>query len=85
MRCPSRLQPKSRFPIEIIVFDPIDCKSSLLFIQEEILTIIHFLKVEQRLPWGVIFLLGAGFSLADITKRSGLSQFLVEKLDVLKV
>merc|ERR1712147_157371 len=40
--------------------------------------------VERRLPWGVIFLLGAGFALADITKSSGLSNFLVDKLDGLK-
>ena len=43
------------------------------------------LSVEQRLPWGVILLLGGGFALADITNKSGLSQFLVEQLDGLKV
>ena len=41
--------------------------------------------MEQRLPWGVILLLGGGFALADITNKSGLSQFLVEQLDGLKV
>ena len=43
------------------------------------------LLVEKRLPWGVIMLLGGGFALADATKKSGLSQFLVEQLDGLKV
>ena len=34
--------------------------------------------VEKRLPWGVILLLGGGFALADITKKSGLSQLLAD-------
>ena len=34
---------------------------------------------------GSDFLLGAGFALADITKSSGLSHFLVEQLEGLKV
>jgi len=40
--------------------------------------------VEKRLPWGVILLLGGGFALADITKKSGLSVYLVNQLDGLK-
>ena len=36
------------------------------------------MSVEKRLPWGVILLLGGGFALADITKKSGLSKFLAD-------
>ena len=41
--------------------------------------------MEKKLPWGVILLLGGGFALADMTEKSGLSQFLVDQLDGLKV
>ena len=46
---------------------------------------IILVLVEKRLPWGVILLLGGGFALADVTEKSGLSQYLVDKLDGLKV
>jgi len=41
-------------------------------------------KVEKRLPWGVILLLGGGFALADITGKSGLDQYMVDQLEGLK-
>jgi len=40
--------------------------------------LINWQIVEKRLPWGVILLLGGGFALADITKKSGLSKFLAD-------
>ena len=40
--------------------------------------------VEKRLPWGVILLLGGGFALKDITQKSGLDLYLVDRLDGLK-
>ena len=46
---------------------------------------IILVLVEKRLPWGVILLLGGGFALADVTEKSGLSQYLVDQLDGLKV
>ena len=45
----------------------------------------YYSSVEKKLPWGVILLLGGGFALADMTEKSGLSQFLVDQLDGLKV
>ena len=40
--------------------------------------------VEKKLPWGVILLLGGGFALADITGKSGLSEYMVVQLEWLK-
>eukprot|EP00088_Acartia_fossae_P022939 TRINITY_DN2401_c0_g3_i1.p1 TRINITY_DN2401_c0_g3~~TRINITY_DN2401_c0_g3_i1.p1 ORF type:complete len:577 (-),score=57.96 TRINITY_DN2401_c0_g3_i1:45-1775(-) len=36
--------------------------------------------VARRLPWGVILLLGGGFALADATQRSGLSDYIADRL-----
>jgi len=46
--------------------------------------LLNWQIVEKRLPWGVIILLGGGFALADMTKKSGLSQYMVDHLEWLK-
>ena len=33
--------------------------------------LLDWTTVEQKLPWGVILLLGGGFALADITDKGG--------------
>ena len=47
--------------------------------------LINWHTVEKKLPWGVILLLGGGFALADITKKSGLSEYMVLQLEGLNV
>lgn len=36
--------------------------------------------VQQKLPWGLIFLLGGGFALAEGSKASGMNHFIVHYL-----
>lgn len=36
--------------------------------------------VQQKLPWGLIFLLGGGFALAEASKVSGMSQLIADHL-----
>ncbi|KAF6038112.1 Indy-2 [Bugula neritina] len=45
--------------------------------------ILDWPTVQKKLPWGVIILLGGGFALADMCKKSGLSDWLGCKLGVL--
>ncbi|XP_046440679.1 solute carrier family 13 member 5-like [Daphnia pulex] len=41
--------------------------------------------VQDRLPWGIVLLLGGGFALSDATQASGLSDWIGQQLIVLKV
>lgn len=39
--------------------------------------------LQQRVPWGLIFLIGGGFALAEGSKRSGMAAMIAESLNVL--
>lgn len=41
--------------------------------------------VQDRLPWGIVLLLGGGFALSDATKESGLSDWIGQQLTGLSV
>lgn len=41
--------------------------------------------LQQRLPWGLVLLLGSGFAMSDASKVSGLSAWMGEQLTVLAV
>ncbi|RWR99264.1 solute carrier family 13 member 5-like protein, partial [Dinothrombium tinctorium] len=47
--------------------------------------ILDWKTVNKRMPWGVMLLLGGGFSLAEATKESGLSRWLGAKLSSLNI
>merc|ERR1719384_2426700 len=47
--------------------------------------LIDWQTIQTRLPWGVILLLGGGFAVSDACVKTGLSQWLVDQLLVLKV
>lgn len=36
--------------------------------------------VQQKMPWGLIFLLGGGFAMAEASKESGMSHMIAQKL-----
>lgn len=36
--------------------------------------------VQQKMPWGLIFLLGGGFAMAEASKESGMSHMIAEHL-----
>lgn len=36
------------------------------------------------MPWGLIFLLGGGFAVAEASKESGMSEYIAETLDGLR-
>lgn len=42
--------------------------------------LITWKVVQQKLPWGLIFLLGGGFALAEGSKESGMSELIAEHL-----
>ncbi|XP_049824489.1 protein I'm not dead yet-like isoform X2 [Aethina tumida] len=42
--------------------------------------LITWKVVQQKMPWGLIFLLGAGFTLAEASKTSGMSQLIADHL-----
>lgn len=44
-------------------------------------SLITWRLIETRMCWGVIFLLGGGFALADASQKSGLSTLLVAELN----
>ena len=41
--------------------------------------------VQEKIPWGVILLLGGGFAMAEAADQSGMSQFIGEQLKALEV
>lgn len=40
--------------------------------------------VQQKVPWGLLFLLGGGFALAEGSKVSGMSEYIAHYLDGLR-
>lgn len=44
--------------------------------------LLDWKSVSQKLPWGVIVLLGGGFAIADVSKASGLSKWVGNELTV---
>lgn len=42
--------------------------------------LITWKVIQQKLPWGLIFLLGGGFALAEASKESGMSDLIAEYL-----
>lgn len=42
--------------------------------------LITWKAVQQKMPWGLIFLLGGGFALAEGSKASGMSEMIAEAL-----
>ena len=48
-------------------------------------SLITWRLIETKMCWGVIFLLGGGFALADASQKSGLSTLLVSQLNTLEL
>ena len=48
-------------------------------------SLITWRLIETKMCWGVIFLLGGGFALADASQKSGLSTLLVAQLNTLEL
>lgn len=46
--------------------------------------LITWKAVQQKMPWGLIFLLGGGFALAEGSKASGMSEMIAEALSDLE-
>lgn len=42
--------------------------------------LITWKTIQQKMPWGLIFLLGGGFALAEASKASGMSQLIADHL-----
>lgn len=42
--------------------------------------LVSWKVVQQKLPWGLIFLLGGGFAMAEASKESGMSHMIAEHL-----
>lgn len=40
--------------------------------------------LQSKMPWGLLFLLGGGFAVADAGTKSGMSDYLGKKLSVMK-
>ncbi|VEN39018.1 unnamed protein product [Callosobruchus maculatus] len=43
-------------------------------------SLVTWKLVQQRMPWGLIFLLGGGFAMAEASKKSGMSTLIAEHL-----
>ena len=46
--------------------------------------LLNWQYVQDRLPWGIVLLLGGGFALSDASEASGLSPWLGEQLTALR-
>nr|CAD7204875.1 unnamed protein product [Timema douglasi] len=47
--------------------------------------LLHWKLIHEKVPWGLVLLLGGGFAMAEASKVSGLSHFLGVKLQALEV
>lgn len=47
--------------------------------------VMPWAEFSKKMPWGLIFLLGGGFALADAGKSSGMSQYVGEKMKGLSI
>ncbi|CAH1794642.1 unnamed protein product [Owenia fusiformis] len=62
------------------------CPSKISFsteVKHPVPRLLNWKTVHQKLPWGVVFLLGGGFAIAEGASVSGLSRWLGEQLEVL--
>ncbi|KAK7790584.1 hypothetical protein R5R35_005949 [Gryllus longicercus] len=75
-------------PAMLIVFLMFVLPSNLSFLNPNSTgvspSILHWKLVHEKVPWGIVLLLGGGFAMAEASKQSGLSTLIGQDLLVLK-
>ncbi|XP_037938715.1 protein I'm not dead yet-like [Teleopsis dalmanni] len=56
------------------------CKGKAKYPKRETISLVDWLFLEKSVPWGLIFLLGGGFALAEASKQSGMTVMLGNSL-----